>query len=316
MSRTRSVIDRRRSDDHTAPVPTTTSAAGIELFFESLGHGPETILLVCGLGAQAIGYDVEFCEQLGRLGATVVRFDNRDTGLSTHLHDETPDVLAAMAGAAGGGTVDAPYTLSDMALDAVAVLDALDVERAHVVGASMGGMIAQTVAIEHPNRVASLTSIMSTTGEVGVGSPDPEVLTSLVGILAPAEDRTARIDGMVELARIIGTEWCFDELRARDRAAQAVDRADDALGVARQLTAILASGSRAEALVTLAAPTVVLHGDADRLVDHSGGVRTAELVPGAELQTLERMAHDLPPEYWPQVVEGVAEAVRRADRAR
>jgi len=303
------------ADEHTAPVPTTTSDQGIDLHYDVVGDGPETLLLVCGLGAQSVGYDLGFCELLGALGVRVVRFDNRDTGLSTHLHDHVPDVLGAIVAATSGDRVDALYDLSDMALDAVAVLDAVGADRAHVVGASMGGMIAQTVAIEHPARVASLTSIMSTTGEVGVGAPDPEVLTSLVGILAPSEDRAARIDGMVELARLIGTGWCFDETRARDRAAESVDRADDALGVARQLTAILASGSRADRLPSVGAPTVVLHGDADRLVDHSGGVRTAELVPGAELRTLERMAHDLPPEYWPQVVDGVAAAVRRAGGA-
>jgi pimeloyl-ACP methyl ester carboxylesterase len=296
-------------------VPTTSSAPGIDLHYDTVGDGPETLLLVCGLGAQSIGYDVELCERLGALGVRVVRFDNRDTGLSTHLHDREPDVLSAIAAAGSGGTVDAPYDLSDMARDAVAVLDAVGADRAHVVGASMGGMIAQTVAIEHPDRVASLTSIMSTTGEPDVGVPDPEVLLSLVGVLAPTEDRTARVDGMVELARIIGTGWCFDEVRARERAVQSVERADDALGVARQLTAILASGSRAADLPGVSAPTVVLHGDADRLVAHSGGVRTAELVPDAELRTLERMAHDLPPEYWSQIVDGVAAAVARAGGA-
>ncbi len=297
--------------EHTAPMPTTTTGDGLQLHFETIGDGASTLLLVCGLGAQSINYDDAFCNQLASLGVRVVRFDNRDTGLSTHLDDAEVDVLSAVAAATSGGPVEAPYTLSDMAADAVAVLDSLDVERAHVVGASMGGMISQTIAIEHPGRVASLTSIMSTTGEPDVGTPDPEVLGSLLGILAPAEDRAARIAASVELSRLIGTQWCFDEARTRERAGEAIDRAYDPAGTGRQFAAILASGSRADMLGGVTTPTVVLHGDADPLVAHSGGVRTADLVPGAELRTLERMGHDLPPEYWAQIVEGVTAAVAR-----
>ena len=292
-------------------MPTTTTADGLQLHFDVIGDDATTLLLVCGLGAQSINYDDEFCARLAALGVRVVRFDNRDSGLSTHLDDAEVDVLAAVAAATSGAPVEAPYTLSDMAADAVAVLDALDAERAHVVGASMGGMISQTMAIEHPDRVASLTSIMSTTGEPDVGTPDPEVLGSLLGILAPAEDRSARIAASVELSRLIGTQWCFDEPRARERAGEAIDRAYDPAGTGRQLAAILASGSRAGRLGEVATPTVVLHGDADPLVHHSGGVRTAELVPGAELVTLERMGHDLPPEYWDRIVEGAAVAIGR-----
>jgi pimeloyl-ACP methyl ester carboxylesterase len=153
---------------------------------------------------------------------------------------------------------------------------------------------------------------MSTTGEPDVGTPDPEVLGSLLSILAPAEDRAARIAASVELSRLIGTKWCFDEARTRERAGEAIDRAYDPAGTGRQLAAILASGSRAGMLGDVTAPTMVLHGDEDPLVAHSGGVRTADLVPGAELRTLERMGHDLPPEYWGQIVEGVSGAVTRA----
>ncbi len=293
-------------------MPTTTTTDGIELHFDAHGDGDETLLLVCGLGAQSINYDVEFCHSLAALGVRVVRFDNRDTGLSSHLHDAEVDVLGAVVAATAGEPVDSAYLLSDMAADAVTVLDALEVDRAHVVGASMGGMIAQTIAIEHPDRVQSLTSIMSTTGEPDVGTPDAEVLGSLLGVLSPSEDRAARIEAAVSLNRIIGTQWCFDEVRVRARAAEAIDRAYDPAGTGRQLAAILASGSRADSLGSVDASTVVLHGDADPLVHHSGGVRTAELVPGAELRTLDRMGHDLPPEYWPQIVDGVASAVARA----
>jgi pimeloyl-ACP methyl ester carboxylesterase len=199
-----------------------------------------------------------------------------------------------------------------MAADAVALLDALEVERVHLFGASMGGMIAQTVAIEHPSRVASLTSMMSTTGEPDVGSPDPEVLGSLLSIMVPATSREERIRSGVELARLIGTPSVFDEARARARTELSVDRAYDPEGVSRQLVAILASGSRADGLAALEVPTVVLHGDIDPLVHVSGGRRTAELVPGAEFRLLEGLAHDMPPQYWDRMVAGIADAAAAA----
>lgn len=291
----------------------TTSANGIELYFDAFGDPADpTVLLVSGLGAQCTGYDDELCEALVAEGFHVVRYDNRDVGLSTHLDHPPTDVLAAVAVALSGEPVDAPYTLSDMAADGMALLDALEVDGAHVVGASMGGMIAQTMAIEHPARVRSLTSIMSTTGEPEYGVPAPETLAALVGIMSPVEGRDARIEQGVELARIIGTDWTFDEARTRERTTAFVDRCYDPDGTSRQMTAILASGSRADGLARLDVPTVVLHGDADPLVDISGGRRTAELVPGAELRVLERMGHDLPPQYWDRIVGGVRAAAERS----
>lgn len=289
----------------------TTQVDDITLHYDTFGSDQDpALLLVAGLGAQMTSFEDELCEQLAALGTHVVRFDNRDAGLSTHLDGVQVDVLTAVSSALGGEPVAGPYDLSDMAADAMAVLDALDISAAHVLGTSMGGMIAQTITIEHPHRVRSLVSVYSTTGEPEVGTPDPEVLASMLGTMSPGEDRDARIESSVELARLISTRWCFDEERTRRKAAESVDRAYDPDGTGRQLVAILRSGSRAEHLTSVAVPTLVLHGDADPLVNHSGGVRTAELVPGAELRTLERMGHDLPPEYWHHVTGAVADVMR------
>ena len=291
----------------------TTRVGDIEICFDEFGPSDApTVLLVAGLGAQSIVYDDEFCERIVARGHHVVRYDNRDIGLSTHLHDQTVDVLAAFGASAAGQPVDAPYTLVDMAADGIGLLDALEVARAHVFGSSMGGMIAQTMAIEHPDRVASLTSMMSTTGEPDVGNPDPEALGSLLAIMAPQATRAERIATGVELARIIGTPSAFDESYVRERTARFVDRSYDPDGVSRQLVAIVAAGSRADGLAALDVPAVVLHGDRDPLVDISGGFRTAELIPGAEMRVLEGAGHDMAPPYWDQLIGGLTTATVRA----
>lgn len=294
----------------------TTSANGIELYFDSFGNDTDpTLLLVPGLGAQCVGFDEPLCRQIAALGVRVVRYDNRDVGLSTHLDGIEVDAMAAFVAAMADQTVEAPYTLSDMAADGMALLDSLGVDAAHIVGTSMGGMIAQTMTIEHPDRVRSLTSVYSTTGEKDVGLPDPEVLTGLMGIMAPSPDRASRVAQGIELARLIGTRSVFDEDRVRVRTEMFVDRADDPAGTGRQMVAILASGSRADELPGITVPTLVLHGDADPLIDISGGVRTAELVPDAEFRALDGMGHDLPPQYWDRVVDGIAVAVTAAPAA-
>lgn len=286
----------------------TTNVDGIDLYFEELGdRSCPTVLMVSGLGAQCVVYDDEMCEAIAAHGYHVVRFDNRDVGLSTHLDDRPADPFAALAAMGEGAVIDAPYTLADMAADAIGLLDALDVEAAHVFGSSMGGMIAQTMAIAHPERVTTLTSLMSTTGEPEVGMPSPECLGSLISIMVPAATRAERIDNGVALARTIGTPSAFDEERARQRATLFVDRAYDPAGTSRQLVAVFASGSRAEGLSSLGMPTVVMHGDEDPLVHVSGGMRTAELVPGAELRILEAMGHDMPPQYWDRIVGGIVD---------
>lgn len=285
-------------------------ANGMEIFYETFGDPADPpLLLIMGLGAQAIAWADELCQGFVDRGFFVVRFDNRDVGLSGRGVG-TPDLPSLMAAAGSGGAVDAPYRLTDMANDAVAVLDALAIGAAHVVGASMGGMIGQTLAIEHPERVLTLTSIMSTTGEQGVGQPDPSVLAVLLE--PPAADREGVIDQTVRRMTVIGSPDHLDEERIRAVAGAAYDRAFDPAGAARQLAAVLASGSRAEGLAQLQVPTLVIHGTSDRLVNPSGGQRTAELVPGAQLELIEGMGHDLPVFYWSQIIELVTRHAAQA----
>lgn len=290
----------------------TVQANEIEIYYETFGDpDDETLLLVNGLGTQAIGYETEFCDALSSTGLHVIRFDNRDVGLSTHIDADAPDVFEAFGAALAGEQVQAPYTLSDLAADAVALLDGLGIDSAHVLGSSMGGMIVQTMAIEAPSKVRTVTSVMSTTGEPEYGMPDPECLQGLAAIMVPAESREERIASGIALQKLIGTPGAWDPDRVRDRVAEQVDRSFDAEGTARQMTAILASGSRAEGLAEVDLPMMVLHGDADRLVDISGGRRTAELVRDAEFRLMEGMGHDLPPGYWQRVSEAVVAVTGR-----
>ncbi|MGI9578938.1 MAG: alpha/beta fold hydrolase, partial [Microthrixaceae bacterium] len=266
----------------------TIRANGIDIYHESFGD-PEnpTLLLVNGLGAQAVGYEPEYCRSLVELGLHVIRYDNRDVGLSTHIDADGGDLMEAFATAVGGGEVEAPYTLSDMASDGMCLLAELGVESAHVAGSSMGGMIVQTMAIEHSHRVLSMTSVMSTTGEVGFGMPDPDCLAGLATIMVPTTTREERISSGVELQRLIGTPTEWDEDRTTAKVVEQLDRSYDPDGTSRQMLAVLASGSREEGLSTLDLPAMVLHGDVDRLVHISGGERTAELVSDAEFRVMD-----------------------------
>jgi len=290
----------------------TTAANGIKLYFDSFGNSADpSLLLVSGLGAQCLVYEDEFCEELAASGRQVIRYDNRDVGLSTHFHESAVDPMAALLALSSGGEIPATYTVSDMARDGIALLDSLGIDQADIFGASMGGMICQTMAIEHPERTRSLTSLMSTTGEADVGTPDPTTLAALLSVMVPQEDRESRIAGAVHVSKTIGTARLFDTARATERATLAVDRCYDPTGTARQLVAIFASGSRAEGLATLSVPTVVMHGDQDPLVNVSGGYRTAELVPEAEFTLLEGMGHDMPRDYWGQIMAGISRSTLR-----
>jgi pimeloyl-ACP methyl ester carboxylesterase len=279
-------------------------ANGVELCYESFGEvDGEPLLLVMGLGGQLIAWPERFCEGLVERGFHVVRFDNRDCGLSTRLEGTHGDFLGSFSALIQGQGAEVPYLLSDMAADAVGLLDGLGWHSAHIVGASMGGMIAQTMAIEHPDRVRSLTSIMSTTGERDVGQPTAEAMQLL--LRPPAATRDEAITAAVAGRKAIGGRF-YDEAEARRFAAETYDRAYEPAGTARQLLAVLASGDRAEGLRSLSVPTLVVHGDIDPLVTPSGGARTAELVPGAELLSLEGMGHDLPDCYFEQIVDAIA----------
>jgi pimeloyl-ACP methyl ester carboxylesterase len=270
------------------------------------------VLLLMGLGTQMLGWPDGFCEALTARGVHVVRFDNRDIGLSSHLTEApAPDIDAIFR----GDTSSASYTLTNMAGDTIGLLDALGLDSAHLVGASMGGMIAQTAAIEHPGRVRSLTSIMSTTGDPSVGQSTREAMAALLS--APAATRDAAIDRTVSILRVIGSPgFELDEQDIRWRTGLAFDRAHDPVGVTRQLAGIAASGDRTVALRSLAVPTLVLHGEDDPLVNVSGGRATARAIPGAELVVFDGMGHHLPRELWGEMARLIGELVTRAEAAR
>jgi pimeloyl-ACP methyl ester carboxylesterase len=281
---------------------------GIEIAYERMGDPSNPpLLLVMGLGMQLIHWDRELCDMLVDRGFHVIRFDNRDVGHSTKIDAPVPDVRRAMLGL----HVDAPYLLGDMADDTAGLLDHLGIQAAHVVGASMGGMIAQTLAIKHPERVLSLTSIMSTTGERRVGRPKLRVWSVLVR-RAPRQ-KQGFIDHFVRVFKMIGSRgFPFDEQRIRELASATYERDHDAAGTGRQLAAILASGERTAGLRSLRVPTTVIHGRDDPLVPFRGGSATADAIPDARLIAISGMGHDLPREIWPQVVEAVAENAARA----
>lgn len=286
---------------------------GIELEYESFGRtGDPALLLVMGLGAQMILWHDEFCGALAERGFHVTRYDNRDVGRSTWLDAAgMPDVLGALAAAGAGRPIEAPYRLSDMAADAVALLDELGAGSAHVVGASMGGMIAQTLAIEHPARVRTLTSIMSTTGHPGLPPARPEAMALLMTPLPTG--RAAQIERSVEASRVIGSPaYPSDPAELRALAGRAYDRGVNPPGFARQLVAILASGSRRAALAGVRAPTLVIHGGADPLVPVEAGRDTAAAVPGAELLEIPGMGHDLPRALWPTLVDAIVKHTEQA----
>jgi pimeloyl-ACP methyl ester carboxylesterase len=287
--------------------PTRVKVNRIEIVYDTFGEpSASPLLLIMGLGEQMIAWEEDFCTQLAAQGYWVIRFDNRDVGLSTKLDEAgVPDVLALMQAQTRGGAVQAPYTLRDMADDAVGLLDALAIVSAHVVGISMGGMIAQEVAIHHPTRVQTLTSIMSSTGHPELPPPKPEALPVLVTPFPT--DREGYIKHSIETWRVLsGPGFPVDEDRIRERAGQFFDRGLSLAGTARQLAAILASGSRQEALRSVAVPTLVIHGDADPLVPVECGIDTANSIPGAELLIIKDMGHDLPLAVAPRVIEAIA----------
>jgi pimeloyl-ACP methyl ester carboxylesterase len=288
----------------------------MQLEYEILGPDDGVpLLLVMGFTAQLIHWPDGFCQQLVDHGFRVIRFDNRDCGLSTKLDGVAVDLGGVMMANLSGQRDQmppVPYTLSDMATDAVGLLDHLGIERAHVVGASMGGMIVQYMAIEHASRLRSMASVMSMTGEPEFGSPTPEAAQVLLS--PPPTDRDAFIERSVD-AKVWQSKRYHNPDEVRAVAARSFDRSFYPEGAMRQLSAIHASGSRAEQLPHVTTPTLVIHGKDDTLIPPTGGQRTAELIPGATLLMLADMGHDVPAPLWPFLTAAIAHHAHLADVA-
>ncbi|MGZ6643413.1 MAG: alpha/beta fold hydrolase [Solirubrobacteraceae bacterium] len=288
------------------------AANGIELCHEEFGDPADpAVLLVMGLATQMLGWHADFCAALAARGFHVIRYDNRDVGRSTHMTGAPPTLRQLVVRSKKA----ARYALDDMAADGVGLLDALGIERAHVVGASMGGMIAQTIAARYPDRTLSLTSIMSNTGGRLSGQPTLRVLPLF--LRKPPRGRDAYIERTVELFGVIGSPgFARDEAELREMLAHGWERGHDAAGPGRQLAAVLAATHRRKLLATIRVPALVIHGTDDPLVRPSGGRATARAIPGARLLLIEGMGHDLPRGAWPQILDGIEETARRASPVR
>jgi pimeloyl-ACP methyl ester carboxylesterase len=293
------------SDELLAPVGNE-----VELCYQTYGDPDgEPLLLVMGLGGPMTWWDDELCRLLALEGFHVIRYDNRDTGRSTRIRARV--TRSQLVRAFGGRKVRTPYSMADLAGDAVALLDHLGLESAHVAGISMGGMIAQTVAIEHPRRVRSLTSIMSTTGKRTVGWQDPRLIPALIAPRRPG--RESYVETSVAFWGVIGSPaYPHDREVLRDRAGVTFDRGYSASGVMRQMLAILTQPDRTHRLRSLRIPALVVHGLADKMVHVSGGRSTAAAIPGAELVLVDGMGHDLPPALFETLVEAIARTAARA----
>lgn len=291
-------------------------ANGLTLEYDVSGRPDDpALLLIMGLGAQMVRWSPALVAKLVARGFRVIRFDNRDVGLSEKIDAAgLPDMPAIIAAVVAGLPPPAAYTLSEMAADAVGVLDALGIDQAHVVGASMGGMIAQLVAADYPERTLSLTSIMSTSGHSSLPRAEPQAMAVLSERGPdPRTDLDAYLDHSVRGARTIGsTGYPFDEAAARALAKSYIDRCYYPAGFLRQYAAVVASPERRPKLATIAAPTVVIHGDVDPLVPVSGGRDTAAHIAGAELRVIPGMGHDLPVPLYDAIVDGICSAADRA----
>ena len=294
------------------PAVAFAEANGLQLCYETFGDPANPpMLLIMGLATQMIVWDDEFCAQVAARGFHVIRFDNRDIGLSTKLeHMRTPSMAELMLASATRLRFRVPYLLRDMAADAVGLLDALGIRTAHVVGASMGGMIAQEIAIAFPERVRTLTSIMSTTGDPRLPRARPRAAAMLARRFP--HDRDGFVRAYVQVWRVLaGERFPFDAAYWARQGAATYDRGINPPGAARQLLAIIASGNRKNALRRLSVPALVIHGDDDPLIPVEGGLDTAASIPGAELLLIEGMGHSFPREVWPRIIDAIARHASR-----
>lgn len=286
-----------------------TQANNIEICYDTFGEDTDpAFLLIMGLGGQMVAWEEDFCQEIASHGYFVIRFDNRDVGLSTKFEETSvPDVIALMQ----GESVEVPYKLIDMAKDTIGLLDVLKINKAHLCGASMGGMIAQIIAIEFPERVLSLISIMSTTSNPDLPPSTTEATTVLM--TPPEPEREAHIEQGVEMWRILdGGILPFDEEFIRNRVARAYDRSFYPMGTIRQLAAIISSGSRKEALKSINIPSLVIHGDADPLVPIEGGQDTVDSIQGAKFVRINGMGHNITPNLSPQIISEILNHTRQS----
>lgn len=290
------------------------TANGIKIEYDTFGDSSfPALLLIAGNGAQMIFWEVEFCESLAKKGYFVIRFDNRDAGLSTKFAEAgIPDFMAAIKAAMEGKPLESAYSLDDMADDAVGLLDALGIEKAHICGASMGGMIAQVISYRHPKHVLSLTSIMSTTGNPDLPQGKPEALAA---VLAPApEERGAYVEHNMNIWRTIWSPgFSFEEKRARMFMEKSYDRSYYPQGMSRQNIALIANGDRRLLLASIKVPTLVIHGADDPLIPVEGGEDTARVIPGARLLIINGMGHDMPKGVWAEIVDAISKHAVQAN---
>ena len=293
------------------------SANDITIEYESFGEPSNpTILLIMGLGMQLIAWPEQFCVELASRGYRVIRYDNRDTGFSTKFDGaNTPSVVSLIFRSMLRLPIRVPYTLRDMADDAVGLLDALEVDSAHIVGASMGGMIAQNVAASHPRRVRSLTSIMSTSGHRSLPGADPLVSRHIFRTRPTGNDREAVIAHNMRTVELIGSPaYPVDADTRREMVSISFDRCYFPSGFARHVAAIIKDGDRRSRLSTITAPTLVIHGREDPLVPLAGGIDTANHVPGAALEIIDGMGHNFPVELWPRMIGLIADHARQSEQ--
>jgi len=283
------------------------TANGIQIEYDTFGDSSfPALLLIAGNGAQMILWDVEFCELLAKTGLFVIRFDNRDSGLSTKFDGAgIPDIMATIKAYMEGKPVESAYSLDDMAEDSVGLLDALGIEKVHICGISMGGLVAQVISYRHPKHVLSLTSIMSSTGNPDLPKGKPDAIAAVV---APApEEREAYVEHNVNIwRRIWSPGFPFEERRVRTVIEKSYDRSYYPQGIARQYTAILASGDRRPLLSSIKIPALVIHGADDPLIPVEGGKDTARVIPGASLLIINGMGHDMPKGVWAEIVDAIS----------